>query len=131
MADILVDRLEPAPPFTCVGADFGPWEIATRKTCGAANLKWGPFSLPVYTQGIHIQVIEEISSSSFINAFKRFTSTLTSVGNYIRLRNKFCRSNMNKNRYYSWDDVNIKDYLYKSGVTWVFNATHSSHKGGT
>ncbi|XP_048729761.2 uncharacterized protein LOC125647112 [Ostrea edulis] len=35
MADLLVDRLTPGPPFSSVGLDvFGPWPVLTRKTRG-------------------------------------------------------------------------------------------------
>lgn len=74
MANLPPDRLEPGPPFTYVGLDtFGPWEVVTRKTRGgAANAKrWAILFTCMVSSGIHIEVVEEMSSSSFINAFKR------------------------------------------------------------
>lgn len=58
------------PPFTSVGVDiFGPWDVITRKTRGSsAN------STCLVTRAVHIEVLEEMSSSSFINALRRFTA---------------------------------------------------------
>lgn len=41
MADLLFERLDPAPAFSYIGIDvFGPWSIVTRKTRGGqANSK--------------------------------------------------------------------------------------------
>ncbi|XP_063397214.1 uncharacterized protein LOC134681506 [Mytilus trossulus] len=135
MADLPVDRLEPGPPFTYVGVDcFGPWEIVTRKTRGgAANSKrWAALFTCLTTRGIHIEVLEEMSSSSFINAFRRFTSIRGQVKqirsdcgtNFVGATNELKIDTIRV------DDDNIKDCLYKSGATWVFNAPHSSHMGG-
>ncbi|VDI77363.1 Hypothetical predicted protein [Mytilus galloprovincialis] len=135
MADLPFDRLEPGPPFTYVGVDcFGPWEIVTRKTRGgAANSKrWAALFTCLTTRGIHIEVLEEMNSSSFINAFRRFTSIR---GQVEQIRSD-CRTNFVgatnelKIDTIRVDDDNIKNCLYKSGVTWVFNAPHSSHMGG-
>jgi hypothetical protein len=75
MADLPSDRLEPGPPFTNVGVDvFGPWEVLTRKTRGgSANSKrWAAMFTCLVIRAVHIEVIEEMSSSSFINALRRF-----------------------------------------------------------
>ncbi|XP_065921918.1 uncharacterized protein [Magallana gigas] len=77
MANLPPDLPEPGPPFTYVGRDtFGPWEVVTRKTRGgAANAKrWAILFTCMVSRGIHIEVVEEMSLSSFINAFKRFVA---------------------------------------------------------
>lgn len=135
MANLPPDRLEPGPPFTYVGLDtFGPWEVVTRKTRGgAANAKrWAILFTCMVSRGIHIEVVEEMSSSSFINAFKRFVA--------IRGKVKQIRSDRGTNFVGATDDLHInavnvedgpvKEYLYKSGVVWLFNPPHSSHFGG-
>lgn len=71
MSDLPEDLLIPGqPPFTSVGVDiFGPWDVITRKTRGSsAN------STCLVTRAVHIEVLEEMSSSSFINALRRFTA---------------------------------------------------------
>lgn len=77
VADLPADRLDPSPPFNNVGVDaFGPWSIITRKTRGgSANSKrWGILFTCLVTRAVHIEVVEEMSSSAFINAVRRFTA---------------------------------------------------------
>lgn len=77
MADLPEDRLTPSPPFTFVGVDtFGPWNVVARRTRGGqANQKrWAVIFTCLVCRAIHLEVIEELSSSSFINALKRFMS---------------------------------------------------------
>ena len=75
MADIPTDRLTPGPPFTSIGIDaFGPWQVSARKTRGgSANSKrWGIIVRCLSTRAIHVE--DKMSSSSFINALRRFLS---------------------------------------------------------
>lgn len=135
MADLPVERLEPNPPFTAVGVDtFGPWEVVTRKTRGgSANSKrWALLFTCLGTRAVHIEVVEEMTSSSFINAFRRFTA--------IRGPAKVLRSDRGTNFIGATDDLLIdaihvegtpmKTFLHNSGTKWIFNAPHSSHMGG-
>lgn len=78
----LPDHLEPGPPFTYNGLDtFCPWEVVTRKTRGgAANAKsWAILFTCMVSRGVHIEVVEEMSLSPFINAFKRFVAIKSGV----------------------------------------------------
>ncbi|XP_061178286.1 uncharacterized protein LOC133186914 [Saccostrea echinata] len=73
-----------------------------------------------------------MSSSSFINAFKRFVA--------IRGKVKQIRSDRGTNFVGATDNLQInavnvedgplKEYLYNSGVVWLFNPPHSSNFGG-
>ena len=134
MADLPSDRLTPGPPFSSIGVDtFGPWEVVTRKTRGgAANSKrWAILFTCLVTRAIHIEVVEELSSSGFINALRRFTS--------IRGPVKLIRSDRGTNFVGAADqlkldvinveDQAVKSFLYNSGTTWIFNAPHSSQCG--
>lgn len=83
MADLRVDRVSPAPPFTYTGVDvFGPWSVVTRRTRGgqASSKRWGLIFTCLSKRAIHIEVVEELSSSSFINALRRFIA----VRGYVR-----------------------------------------------
>lgn len=73
MADLPEDRLTPEPPFSSVGVDtFGPWEVLARRTRGGlVNTKrWAVMFSCLSPRAVHIEVIEEMSSSSFINALR-------------------------------------------------------------
>ncbi|XP_063408738.1 uncharacterized protein LOC134692218 [Mytilus trossulus] len=135
MSDLPGDRLEPSPPFTNVGVDtFGPWTIVSRKTRGgyANSKRWAILFTCLVTRAVHIELIEEMSSSAFINAVRRFAA--------IRGQVKIFRSDRGTNFIGAIDDLKIdsinvedgpfKNFLYNSGTTWIFNPPHSSHMGG-
>ncbi|XP_063416403.1 uncharacterized protein LOC134698045 [Mytilus trossulus] len=135
MADLPSDRLEPGPPFCNVGIDaFGPWHVVTRKTRGgsAQSNRWAILFSCLTTRAVHTDVVEEMSSSAFINALRRFVA--------IRGKVKIFRSDRGTNFVGSTDHLKIdtvnvengplRDFLYKSGTVWIFNPPHSSHMGG-
>lgn len=77
MAELPSDRLEPGPPFSAVGVDaFGPWSIVARRTRGgfSESKRWALLFTCLTTRGIHIEVIEEMTTSSFVNALRRFVA---------------------------------------------------------
>jgi hypothetical protein len=79
-----------------------------------------------------IEVIDETSSSSFLNALRRFPSLPGPV--------KTIRSDRGYN--FIWtaggmqvnavkvEEGPVQQFLLRSYVTWIFNAPHSSHMGG-
>ena len=86
MADLPMDRVSPVPPFSYVGLDvFGPWQICARRTRGglAHSKRWAVLFVCMSTRAIHIEVIESMDTSSFINALRRF---LAIRGPVIQLR---------------------------------------------
>lgn len=135
MADLPADRLEESPPFTYVGVDvFGPWSVVTRRTRGgqANSKRWAVLFTCLCIRAIHIEVIEDMSSSAFINALRRFVA--------IRGKVKQFRSDRGTNFVGATSDlgidtVNVEDQevkkvLFNSGSVWIFNPPHSSHMGG-
>lgn len=77
MANIPEDCLTPGPPFSFVGVDtFGPWDVTARRTRGglATSKRWAILFTCLVSRGIHIELVEELSSSCFINALRRFLS---------------------------------------------------------
>ncbi|XP_072313848.1 uncharacterized protein [Eucyclogobius newberryi] len=85
------------------------------------------------TRAVHLEVIEGMDTTSFINALRRFFS--------IRGPVKQLRSDCGTNftgacRELSFDnniptDPKFKSFLNNSDCTWVFNPPHSSHMGGS
>ncbi|XP_052809448.1 uncharacterized protein LOC128237911 [Mya arenaria] len=135
MSDLPIDRLEQASPFSHVGVDvFGPWEIVTRRTRGgqAASKRWAVLFTCLTIRAVHIEVIEDMSSSAFTNALRRFVS--------VRGKVKVFRSDRGTNFVGAIDNIqadaiNVEDeptqsFLRKSGTIWMFNSPHSSHMGG-
>ncbi|XP_021366693.1 uncharacterized protein LOC110459000 [Mizuhopecten yessoensis] len=136
MSDLPTERLEPVPPFTSVGVDcFGPWQIVTRKTRGgqANSKRWAVLFTCLTSRAVHIEVIEEMSTSSFINALRRFIS--------IRGKGKVFRSDRGTNFVGSMEKLgginveneSVRKCLLEDGCRWIFNPPpppHASHMGG-
>ena len=135
MSDLPTDRLHPTPPFTYVGIDtFGPWDIVTRKTRGgqANSKRWAILFTCLTCRAVHIEVVDSLSSSAFINAFRRFIAIPGDV--------KEVRSDQGTNFIGATDDLGmdvvrvgadpLKTFLHDKGISWVFNPPHSSHMGG-
>ncbi|XP_070549277.1 uncharacterized protein [Ptychodera flava] len=81
MADLPSDRTEKTPPFTNVRMDvFGPWTIAP---CTSEAKRWAVIFVCLYTTAVHIEVIDSMDTSSFINALRRFIAI---CGNIKKLR---------------------------------------------
>ncbi|XP_048751191.2 uncharacterized protein LOC125662887 [Ostrea edulis] len=82
MADLPPERLQSSPPFTYVGIDcFGPWNVTTRKTRGgsADSKRWAVLFTCLCSRAVHIEVIEQMSTPSCINALRRFYATRGAV----------------------------------------------------
>ena len=132
MSDLPSDRLSVEPPFTHVGLDvFGPWTVTSRRTRGghAENKRWAVIFTCLSTRAVHIEVIETMTTSSFINSLRRFTA--------IRGPIKTLRSDRGTNFIgackelnLNTDDPELKTYLQDNKCTWTFNPPHSSHMGG-
>ncbi|XP_044160670.1 uncharacterized protein LOC122945622 [Bufo gargarizans] len=110
---------------------FGPWNISSRKTRGgsAESKRWAVLFSCVSTRAVHIEVIESLSTSSFINALRRFFS--------IRRPVKLIRSDRGTNFIGACKELKIistdyetGSYLQDQGCTWTFNPPHASHMGG-
>ncbi|XP_076144361.1 uncharacterized protein LOC143126351 [Alosa pseudoharengus] len=132
ISNLPAERLNPGPPFTNVGVDvFGPWTISSRRTRGgiAENKRWAVIFTCLVTRAVHIEVIESLSSSSFINALRRFTAVRGPV--------RLFRSDQGTNFVGACKELQIKSedheltaYLQDQSSTWMFNPPHSSHMGG-
>lgn len=132
MADIPADRLTEAPPFAHVGVDvFGPWNISVRKMRGGVleNKRWAVMFTCLVTRAVHIEVIESLSTSSFINALRRFLT----IRGPAKLFRSDCGTNFVgacKELQISFEDSELQPYLKNETCTWKFNPPHSSHMGG-
>lgn len=133
MADLPSDRVTPEPPFTSVGLDvFGPWTIVSRRTrgCSPLNKRWAVIFSCMTTRAVHIELIETLSTDSFINALRRFFS--------IRGPAKLLRSDRGTNFVGACkelgldrDNSPVGQYLQEKGCSWIFNPPHASHMGGS
>lgn len=70
MSSLPEDRVTVDPPFTHVGLDvFGPWGVTFRRTRGNSveSKRWAVMFTCLSTRAVHLEVIEAMSSSSFVN----------------------------------------------------------------
>ncbi len=112
---------------------FGPWSVSARKTRGgyAESKRWAVLFTCLNIRAIHIEVIESLNTSSFINALRRFLA--------IRGPVKQIRSDRGTNFVGACEDLQIpsnvdekvvKKFLSNHSCIWKFNPLHSSHMGG-
>lgn len=135
MSNLPPDRLTTDPPFTNVGLDvFGPWFVFSRRTRGSViqNKRWAVIFICLSIRAVHIEVIDSLDTSSFINAFRRFLA--------IRGPVKTIRSDRGTNFVSACkelkipsnlDNTALQTYLKEQGCTWTFNPPHASHFGGS
>ena len=136
MSDLPTCRVTPSPPFTYVGVDtFGPWSIVTRKTRGGAvnSKRWAIMFSCLSSRAVHIEVIEDMSASCFVNALRRFIAIRGPVKEFYSDRGTnfvgaVAELGMNQ---VNIEDDKVKSLLYKQGSTWFFNPPYASHMGGS
>ncbi|KAJ8031579.1 hypothetical protein HOLleu_24812 [Holothuria leucospilota] len=133
MASLPEERVSEAPPFTFVGVDvFGPFAINSRRTRASTSQpkRWAALFTCMVTRGVHIEVLESMDSSCFINALRRFFA----VRGPARQIRSDCGSNFvgacNEIGRHLGDKEPIKRYLLSHHCEWVFNPPHASNMGG-
>lgn len=133
MGELPAERLQTAPPFTYVGLDvFGPWEVSSRRTRGglANSKRWAVLFTCMCVRAVHIEVIESMSASSFINALRRFFS-LRGAPTQIRSDRGTNFVSACKELKMDEPSTDLNKYLQEQKCSWLFNPPHSSHMGGS
>lgn len=82
-------------------------------------------------RAVHIEVAEQMSTSSFINTLRRFGYIQGKVLEYwFDKETDFVRSTDTKTDAVNVEDHTIQKFLLSEGSAWIFNLLHSSHFGG-
>ncbi|XP_074648982.1 uncharacterized protein LOC141904302 [Tubulanus polymorphus] len=130
MAPLPADRITPAPPFTNVGLDFfGPFEIKRGR---AVVKRYGCIFTCLVVRAIHIEVCDNLSTDSFINALRRFMSR-RGYPDKIRCDNgtNFIGGSKElKREFEAWNQKKIHETLLQKDVEWLFNPPSALHWGG-
>ncbi|XP_048855417.1 uncharacterized protein LOC125723046 [Brienomyrus brachyistius] len=136
MSELPEDRLSTDPPFIHAGLDvFGAWPVTVRKTRGgqADAKRWAVIFTCMSTRAIHIEVVESMDTSSFINTLRRFFA----IRGAVKLLRSDCGSNfasackelqIDKQGCYN---SKLNSFLEDSGCKWIFNPPHVSHMAGS
>ena len=133
MADLPLDRSEPAPPFTFSAVDyFGPWLIKE----GRREVKrYGVLFTCMASRAVHLESANSLDTSSFINALHCFICRRGPVcqlrsdqgSNFVGAKREL------KEAVAEFDDSQIKEELLKNNCDWMtfkMNVPSASHMGG-
>lgn len=132
MSDLPSDRLSLEPPFTHVGLDvLSPWTVTSRRTRRghAESKRWAIIFTCLSTRAVHIEVIETMTTTSFINGLRRFAA----IGGPIKTLRSDRGTNFIgacKELNLNTEDSELKTYLQDNKCSWTFNPPLSSHMGG-
>lgn len=130
MSDLPVERTEPTPPFTYCGMDcFGPfWTKQGRKQ----EKRYGLLLTCFCSRAIHIEMLEDLSTDTFINGLRCFIALRGAVRqiqcdqgtNFMGAKNELSATlkELDTNR------LNV--FLTEKQCDFVMNAPHASHAGG-
>ncbi|XP_067945302.1 uncharacterized protein [Watersipora subatra] len=130
MGDLPLERTGKYPPFMHTGMDcFGPFEVKERRT---ELKKYGLVFTCLYTRGIHIELLDDLSTNAFLNALRCFISirghvkTLYSDNgtNFIGAKNELDKQlkNMVNNE--------AKQILANMQINFIMSTPTASHQGG-
>ena len=135
MGELQDSQLSPVPPFSFVGVDaFGPWEVCVRRTRGgsADSKRHAIIFVCTSSRAVHIELVCEMSSSSFINAMRRFEALRGHVTQYSSDRGTNfvgAADEIEVDTIYV-EDPPIVAHLNNANTSWKFNPPHSSHMNG-
>ena len=134
MGDLPASRLNTfQAAFETTGADlFGPINVRLRRGQSQAK-RWIALFCCFVTRAIHLKKIDDLTSSSFINAVRRFQSRrgyvrtirLDSATNHVGASNELSAAIR------EWNDTHVLDRsLRQRGIKFEFNPPAASHVGG-
>ena len=120
----------PQSAFSYVGTDcFGPFYIKIGR---ARHKRWGVLFTCLSSRAVHIEVLQDLSTSSFINALRRFIARRGRPAhiysdngtNYVGAE-KELRTGLA-----DWNNAAISEHLLKNEIQWHFNTPTASSHGG-
>lgn len=138
MADLPQCRLEQCNAFTHVGVDYsGALKITLTRKRGVRSQKaYLCLFVCLVTKALHLELAADLSSTAFINAFKRFIARRGQCKFlYSDNATNFVSSKAYFNELYTFlqSDKYYQEFsseLAKNRITWHMNAPTASHFGG-
>ena len=128
MAPLLIARIMPRdPPFTSVGINyFGPIPVKLKRS---RVKRYGSIFTCLTMRAIHIEVLQDLSTDSFLMAFTRFVSrrgasTEVYSDNGTNFRGAECEV---KRALETWNHSCITESMRRRNVQWYFNPPYTSH----
>ena len=130
MSDLPEDRLQLGRvPFYATGVDcFGPLIVRNRR---ASEKRWGIIYTCLTTRAMHLEVLHQLTTDSFLMSFRRFTS---SKGTPKILRSdrgtNFVGGDKELRESYASMTEEVRDRLAEKQVKFIFNPPNAPHFGG-
>ncbi|KAK0152254.1 hypothetical protein N1851_006383 [Merluccius polli] len=130
MAELPKERVEESAPFTNCGMDcFGPFIIKRNRK---EHKRYGLILTCLYSRAVHIEMVEDLSTDSFINALRCFISLRGAVRqlhcdqgrNFVGAKNEL------KEALKQCDNQALENFLADKQCEFVLNAPSASHAGG-
>ena len=132
MADLPIDRVSAAPPFTYCGVDmFGPFSIKERRS---VLKKYVGLFTCLASRAVHLESTGSMDSDSFILMLRCFIARRGPIRlmrsdngtNFVGACNELQRGLK------EMQDEKIREFLHKNGADfeWKRNPPHASHMGG-
>ncbi|KAL4230450.1 hypothetical protein ACF0H5_010832 [Mactra antiquata] len=128
MADLPKDRVEPSPPFLYCGMDcFGPFNVKNGRT---ETKRYGLIITCMCFCAIHIEMLDDMSTDSFINSLRCFIAIRGAVrqlrsdqgSNFIGAKNEFLKGRV--------DTDKLTSFLAEKQCDFLLNVPDASHTGG-
>ncbi|KAI7806542.1 hypothetical protein IRJ41_007791 [Triplophysa rosa] len=130
MAELPKERVEASAPFLHAGMDcFGPFSV---KRFRKEHKRYGIIFTCLSSRAVHIEMLENLSTDTFINALRCFISLRGAVRqlfcdcgtNFVGARNEL------RNALKECDVKSLELFLNENQCEFVFNAPSTSHTGG-
>ncbi|XP_030758318.1 uncharacterized protein LOC115884017 [Sitophilus oryzae] len=138
MGNLPRERVVPSRPFTNCGIDFAdPFEIKPNKLRGNKRIKVYLCAFVCFaTKAVHLEIVSDLSTTSFLNCFKRFIGRRGLCSNiYTDNGTNFVGSRNELQNVYSFlrdskTQSSFSDYFVDKGIRWHFIPPRSPHFGG-
>ena len=118
-------RVNASPPFSSIGVDYaGPLYIK-----GAGNKVWIALFTCCVTRAIHLELIPDMTTETFIRCFRRFTCRRGTPTRIVSDNSKTFKAASKELARIQADPI-IKDYFAQLRVCWSFNVAKAPWWGG-
>jgi len=131
MADLPPKRLKPFyPPFSVTGVDlFGPFNLKTGQK--RTKKAWGALFTCATVRAIHLEIVEDLSTQSFMHALQCFTAHHGGRHTMISDNGKsFVGTKKELKKLVQEGRNRIKEFSVLHRIHWIFTTPLNPHQGG-